>query len=213
MDGDLIHEGLTRVYQKPYVQICDGQFGDEDIARELGDAVWKDVQKRSDSLLLFFQEVAMQCERIKNSLLFEDIDWQQEITLVEEQKRRIYLDKRLRNLAEDACTEQINELRNGIASANFYNDILAKFMWNAYRSNFHERIPLTTAHHQGASTEYLYERLETMRPFIQSRIQQYVDLIQRHGTFHIPRQPAWSVSKDETITVDTDVFSIGRQED
>lgn len=209
-DGDIVHEGLTGVYQKPYMQICEEQFGDEDIARELGDAVWKDARKSSDRLLPFFQEIAARCEWIRENLWFGNIDWQQELNHIEEQKRHIYLDKRWRNLAERACREQISELRNGTFPSNFYTDILDKFMWNTYRANFQERVPLTVAHYKGASPEYLYERLEMMRPFIRDRIRQYVDLIQQHGTFRIPKQPAWRASTSETITIDTDIFSIGR---
>ena len=212
-DGDLVHEGLTRVYQKPYIQICDGQFGDEDIAKELGDAVWKDVRKSCDGLLPFFQEVAARCEWIQGNLMFENIDWQQEIDHIEEQKRRIYMDRRLRTLAEDACKEQINELQHGMSSStHFYTDILAKFMWNVCRANFQEKIPATASHYNGVSLEYIYERLETMRPCITLRISQYAEAIQRHGTFHISKQPAWSAGNSEAITIDTDVFSIGRQE-
>jgi hypothetical protein len=210
-DGDLVHEGLARVYQKPYMQICDGQFGDEKIAKELGDAIWKDIRNSSDTLLSFFQEVAARCKWIQENLMFETIDWQQESDQIGEQKRHVYMDVRLRNLAESACKDQINELQHGMSpSQAFYTDILTKYMWNVCRANFQERIPLTETHHNGASTEDIYERLETMRPFLHLRISQYAEEIQRYGTFHIPKQPAWSVGNSEAITMDTDVFSIGR---
>lgn len=211
-DGDMnVHDGLARVYQKPYMQICEGQFGDEDIAKELGDAVWKNIQKSSDQLFPFFQEVAARCKWIQENLMFETIDWQQESDQIEEQKRDVYMDRRLRDLAARACQEQIYELQHGLSSSqSFYANILATYMWNVYQANFHERLPLTENHYNGASQEYLYERLETMRPWINTRISQYVESIQRHGTFRIPRQPSWSVGNKEVIDADTDVFSIGR---
>lgn len=210
-DGDLVHKGLTRVYQEPYIQICEEQFGDEDIAQNLGDAVWKDIKSSSDQLLSFFQEVAARCKWIQENLMFETIDWQQESDQIEEQKRNVYMDVRLRSLAESACKEQINELQYGMPSSQtFYTDILTKYMWNVCRANFQERIPLTETHHNGAGLEYIYERLETMRPFLHLRFSQYAELIQRHGTFRIPKQPAWSAGNSEAITIDTDVFSIGK---
>jgi len=211
-DGDRVHDGLARIYQKSYMQICDGQFGSEVLANELVLAVWKDVQKDGDGLLPFFQQTAEQCEEIQSNRLFEDIDWQQEIDRVEERKRRMYLDRRLRNLAEEACKEQLRELRTGISSSNFYVDILVKFMWNVCRANFWERIPLTASPYQGASPEYVYERLEEMRPSINARILQYVDQIERHATFRIPRQPPRHAESTGDITIETDVFTIGVEE-
>ena len=208
-DGDVVHEGLARIYQKPYMQICDGQFGSRVLADELILAVWKDVRKDGDKLLPLFQQTAEQCDRIQSSRLFQDIDWQQEIEHVEERKRRIYVDRRVRNLAENACKEQIRELRIGIPSSNFYVGILVKFMWNVCRANFWERMPLTPSQYQGVSLEYVYERLEEMHPFINSRIFQYAEQIDRHGTFHILRQPPRHSGDNGNITIDTDVFTIG----
>src|SRR6266699_3188689 len=102
-DGDRVHEGLALIYQKPYMQICDGQFGGKVLADELVLAVWKDVRKDGDKLIPFFQQVAEQCDRVQNSRMFEDINWQQEIDHIEELSRRIFMNRRMRTLAEDAC--------------------------------------------------------------------------------------------------------------
>jgi hypothetical protein len=211
-DGDRVHEGLAWIYQKPYMQICDGQFGSEVLANDLVLALWKDVRKNGDKLLPFIQQTAEQCSRIQSNRLFEAIDWQQEIDRVEELKRRMYVDRRMRNLAEDACKEQLRELRLGISSSKFYVNLLAKYMWNVCHANFWERIPLTPSQYQGVSPEYIYERLEEMRPFIHSRILQYAEQIEHHGTFHIPRQPPRHFGDTGDVTIDTNVFTIGTKE-
>ena len=208
-DGDRVHEGLAWIYQKPYMQICDGQFGSDVLANDLVLALWKDVRKAGDKLLPFIQQTAEQCDRIQRSQLFETIDWQQEIDRVEERKRHMYVDRRMRNLAEDACKEQLQELRMGISSSNFYVSLLAKYMWNVCRANFWERIPLTPSQYQRVRPEYIYERLEEMRPSINSRILQYAEQIERHGTFHIPRQPPRHFGEVGNVTIDTNVFTIG----
>jgi hypothetical protein len=211
-DGDRVHEGLAWIYQKPYMQICDGQFGSVVLANDLVSALWKDVRKDGDKLLPFIQQTAEQCDRIHSSQLFEDIDWQRETDRVEELKRRMYVDRRMRNLAEDACKEQIQELRMGMSSSNFYVSLLAKYMWNVCRANFWEKIPLTPSQYQNVSPEYVYERLEEMRPSINSRILQYAEQIERHGTFHIPRQPPRHLGETGDVTIDTNVFTIGVEE-
>ena len=211
-DGDRVHEGLAWIYQKPYMQICDGQFGNEVLANDLVLAVYKDVRKDGDKLIPFFQQTAEQCYRIQSSRLFEAIDWKQEIARVEKLKRRIDMNRRMRNLAEDACKEQLQELHIGISSSDFYVSLLTKYMWNVCRANFWERIPLTPSQYQGVSQEYIYERLEEMRPSINSRILQYAEQIERHGTFHIPQQPPRHFSKAGKVTIDTNVFTIGVEE-
>ena len=211
-DGDRVHEGLALIYQKPYMQICDGQYGSDVLANDLVLAVYKNVRKDGDKLLPVIQQTAEQCVRIQSIQLFEAIDWQQEIDHVEERKRSMYVDRRMRNLAEDACKEQLQELRIGISSSNFCVSLLAKYMWNVCRANFWERIPLTPSQYQGVSSEYIYERLEEMRPAIHSRILQYAEQIQRHGTFHIPRQPPRHFGDSGDVTIDTNVFTIGVEE-
>lgn len=208
-DGDVVHEGLARIYQKPYMQICDGQFGSKVLADELVLAIWKDVRKDGDNLIPLFQQVAERCDRVQNSRLFEDINWQQEIDHIEELSRRIFVNRRVRTLAEDACKEQVRELRFGIPSSNFYVGILTKYMWNVCRANFWGCIPLTPSQYRGVSLEYVYERLEEMRPFIDLRIFQYAEQIYRHSTFRIPRQPPRHSDVNGDITINTDVFTIG----
>jgi hypothetical protein len=208
-DGDRVHEGLAWIYQKPYMQICDGQFGNEVLAYDLVLAVYKDVRKDGDKLLSFLQQTAEQCDRIQNSLLFEDIDWQEEIDRVEVLKRRMDVNRRMRNLAEDACKEQLQELRYGISSSDLFVSLLSKYMWNVCRANFWEKIPLTPSQYQGVSPDYISERLEEMRPSINLRILQYAEQIERHGTFRIPQQPPRHYSETENLTIDTNVFTIG----
>ena len=211
-DGDRVHEGLAWIYQKPYMQICDGQFGSEVLANDLVLAVFKDVRKDGDKLLPFLQKTAEQCTRIQRNWLFEAIDWQQEIHYVEELKRRMDVNRRMRNLAEEACKEQLQELRVGISSSNFYVSLLAKYMWNVCRANFWERIPLTPSQYRGISPDYIYERLEGMRPAINSRILQYAEQIVHHGTFDIPRQPPRHLGEAGKVTIETNVFTIGVEE-
>ena len=212
-DGDRVHKGLPWIYQKPYIQICDEQFGNEVLANDLVLAVYKDVRKDGDKLIPFFQQTAEQCDRIQSSRLFEAIDWPQEIARVEELKRRMDVNRRMRNLAEDACREQLQELlRMGIPSSNFYVSLLEKYMWNVCRANFWERIPLTPSQYQGVSLESIYERLEEMRPAISSRILQYAEQIERHGTFHIPRQPPRHLGEAGNVTINSNVFTIGVEE-
>lgn len=208
-DGDIVHDRLELLYQRPYKQMCEGQFGNGELAKGLVLSVWKEIRKEGDKLFPLFQETAQQCCRIQDKLLFEDIGWQQQFESIEELSRHISASKRMKTLAVNACKEQVRELSNGISSPNYRISILRKYMWNVCKASFIERLPLAPAFYKEVSLGYIMERLEMMRPFMDSRIYQYAELIDRYGTVRIPRQPPWYRNGGEVITEDTDISSIG----
>jgi hypothetical protein len=208
-DGDKVHTGLALIYQKSYKQICDGQFGGRELADEVISAVWKNIQKDGDKFIPLFQQIAEQCKQIQDRLLFEEIDWQQEIEYIDELSRPSYASKRAKSLAVEACKEQVRELRYGATASNYHIEILNKYMWNVYKANFTGRLPLTPSYYQGVSLEYVNNRLETMRPFVEVKILQYAEQIYHDGTVLLRRRPPRLAGKNEGITKDTDVFTIG----
>lgn len=208
-DGDKVHEGLAWKYQKAYKQICDGQFGGRELASEVVAAVWKDVQKVGDKLIPLFQQVAEQCKHIQDRRLFEEIDWQKESGNIEELSQPIYASQRAKSLAVEACKEQVQELRYGATASNYLIEILTKYVWNVYKANFAERVPLAPSHHQGVNVEFIYERLEVMEPYVRERLRQFAEQIYRCDTFYLPRQPRQRSGAKPNYNIDTDVSTIG----
>lgn len=43
-DGDIVHVHLAHVYQKVYKQLCEGEYGDEELALEALRALKRNIQ-------------------------------------------------------------------------------------------------------------------------------------------------------------------------
>lgn len=50
-DGDIIHNGLRRLYQKPYKWLCEGKADNDECARELLKSL-RVYLKRQDEIVL-----------------------------------------------------------------------------------------------------------------------------------------------------------------
>ena len=111
-DGDIVHKRLAPKYQEIYKQICDGQFGGDDLAGKVVPAVWKDIQNGGDEPIWLLADVAKQCQQILDRRMFERVDWQKEFAQIDELAISIYASQRLKTLAVEACKPMF---MNGIA--------------------------------------------------------------------------------------------------
>lgn len=209
-DGDLIHEGLTRKYHKAYKQLCDSPRVGRVVGEEIVSAVWKDIQKdQGNKLLPFLQERGEQYQQICDWFRSEQIDWRQENVLVDALIQPIYVDRRLKTLAAEACKEMLSDLRAGERPSKCFITLLGKYVWNVYVANFEEKVPLTKRHHWDMPHEFVRERLQLVRPFVQERLTQYIEKACQEGTVHFRRTPRRKSHSLPEYTVDTDIDDIG----
>lgn len=211
-DGDKVHEGLAWKYQKFYKQICDGQFGGSELARDLVPAVWKDIQNDGDRLLLFMQKAGEQCYWIQDRRKFgNEIDWGKEFTHIDELVQPVYAKQRSKSLAANACKEEIQALRNGVDPSNCYIEILAKYMWNVYVDKF--AAPSSSwnnsTYYKDVRVEFIHERLAEIRPYVEEQLLQLAEQVYRHGTVYLPRQPRRRSRTKPDYTIDTDLSTVG----
>ena len=50
-DGDIVHVKLSRRYQKPYKQLCEGLYGDAELTRAVLRPLKQDLQDYGDAPL------------------------------------------------------------------------------------------------------------------------------------------------------------------
>jgi len=206
-DGDIVHEGLGRRYQGAYKQLCDGQFGGEDLARKVMSAVYKDIQQAGDPIIQFLQKAGEQSQQILNRRMFEEIDWQKESAQIDRLAQSIYANKRFKTLAVEACKEQIQDLRHGGNTSNCYIDLLQKYMWNTYSAQFAEKVPLTPSHHREVNGEFVDERLALMKPYVQGQLQDYAKQVYNQGT--VAQLPHRRSTIKRNYNADTDLSTVG----
>ena len=209
-DGDIVHKGLAWKYQKAYKQICDGQFGGDNLAGEVVPAVWKDIQNGGDEPIWLLAEVAKQCQQILDrQRMFGQIDWQKEFAQIDELAVSIYASQRLKTLAVEACKEQLQDLYNGGNPSNCHIELLTKYMWNVYVANFAEKVPLSPSHYKDVSREFVSERLEVMRPCVKEQLLPYAEKVYHCGTVHLDRPPHRRSRTKQSYDIDTDLSTVG----
>lgn len=75
-DGDRIHPGLARQYQKVYKQICEGQFSNVSLAHEATEALKRQLQKGGDAPAYLIAQIAARMGQLPLDPLFRSqIDW------------------------------------------------------------------------------------------------------------------------------------------
>lgn len=90
-DGDRVHPRLAYHYQKPYKQICEGQFENKALAREVVRAMIKDIRKYGNDPITLIKRVADQLEQLPTKPHFAaSIDWDEESRTIDKLSQQIY---------------------------------------------------------------------------------------------------------------------------
>lgn len=136
-DGDIVHVHLAHVYQKVYKQLCEGQYGDEELALEALRALERNIQSYGDEPIKLIEQVVARLEQIPaEPLLREMVDWSEERRVIDKLAQQANGSKRAIYLAVKACKEQVQELQQGECPQDLMFEIAIKYMRNVYISNF-----------------------------------------------------------------------------
>ncbi|MBP1466280.1 hypothetical protein EYB53_011240 [Candidatus Chloroploca sp. M-50] len=63
-DGDRVHPGLTRPYQKVYKQLCEGQFNEESLAEGVVETLKRQLQQGGDVPAQMIAQIAERLNEI-----------------------------------------------------------------------------------------------------------------------------------------------------
>ena len=89
-DGDKVHVNLTRRYQKLYQQLCEGRYGDKELAHEVLWPLKRDLQDYGDEPLQLIQQVATELDQIPaEPLLKQSVDWGEKSQRIERRAQQI----------------------------------------------------------------------------------------------------------------------------
>lgn len=175
-DGDIVHNKLRWLYQKPYKCLCDGKAASDECARALLRSLKKDIVKKGDlpvKLCHGMLSILAQALTSSNELgAREYADLSMKFDRLVQQ-----FDGRpdLKELALRAGKSVLCDLRYGqeINVGNTSVVMIERYMNEVYESEFKERVPLTSEHYAGIDQATLSERIKEIEPSIKVGISKF----------------------------------------
>lgn len=206
-DGDRVHGHLAPIYQKVYKQLCEGQYGSEELAIEALRSIRRNIQDYGHGPIRLIEQVAEQLKQIPTEPLFKElVDWSEVFTKIDKLAQQAFGPKRAIELAVKACKEHVQELQQGECSSDVLFELTIKYLRNVYIANFEKHMPLAE-HYTGVSQSTLDVRLDCMRPHVVQGIVALAMQVVRRGSIHslqLPRRPKLK----HPIDLDTDLSQI-----
>lgn len=207
-DGDIVHNRLRRLYQKPYKWLCEGKATSDECARVVLEKLKQDIKDKGDLPVLLTQSMTdrlTQAISAVNELGAGDyaalnVEFD---TLVQQSDGR----PDLKELALHAGKSVLRDLRYGqeVDLDNTSAVILERYMNEVYESEFKERIPLTSEHYAGVDEATLSQRIEEIQPNIKVGISKFAkDAINKQSVakLSLPRR-----SLRKAIDLDEDLLA------
>ena len=168
-DGDIIHSRLTRLYQKPYQWLCEGKANTNQCARIVLKALKRDIKRKGNLPVMLAKQMGESLEQtIKNAGDSGSVDWTALNLEFDRLAQKTDGPHYLKTLVLNAGKSFINDLRykREVDTNSSSEEILKRYLYNLWESEFKERIPLTVEHHAGIDEVILNRRIEEIQPDI-----------------------------------------------
>lgn len=205
-DGDRVHPGLARQYQKVYKQICEGTFSDASLASEATEALKRELKRGGDAPAHLMDRIADRMDQLPKEPLFRSqIDWPAMSREIDHMVTQAGVQKRMGSHIAEVSKGLLYELRQDGPAPNTHTRLMERTLNNIYRSEFEERVPLAQ-HYDGASQASVQARLDEMRPYVQRTLAAFARQASRRSSFqHLRRAP---IAHPKISPHDTDVLSL-----
>jgi hypothetical protein len=194
-DGDIVHNRLRRLYQKPYKWLCEGSATSDECARAVLESLKKDLIQKGDLPIRLCQGMAdIVAQAITAS---DELGAKDYISLSMEFDRLVQQSDGRPDLKELALQE--------IDVGNISVVMLQRYMNEVYESEFKERVPLTSEHFAGIDKATLSERIKEIEPNIKDGISKFAkDAINKKSVarLSLPRR-----SSRKAIDLDEDLLA------
>lgn len=169
-DGDKIHSRLSGRYQKPYLQICEGQYGAAELARDVARVLKRDLREYGSRPTECMARIAQELQQLpREPLLQATIDWSEQSRMIDRLAQQTKGNRRAIELVVQAGKQLLHELRYGRPVGNIDQALHERYVQNIYHANFEARIPLAPPPN-GVPYETVAARLDDMRPHVEREI-------------------------------------------
>jgi hypothetical protein len=206
-DGDIVHDRLRRLYQKPYKWLCEGKASSDECARSVLEKLKQDIKDKGDLPVMLIQR--MTDKLVQSVSTVNELEAQDYAVLSMEFDRLVQQSEGqpdLKELALRAGKSVLCDLRYGqeIDVGNASGVMLERYMNEIYESEFKERVPLTSKHYAGIEQVTLLERIKEIEPYIKVGISKFAkDVINKQSVakLSLPRR-----SSRKAIDLDEDLL-------
>lgn len=206
-DGDRIHSRLASIYQKPYMQLCEGHYKDEELAIEVLRSVKADLEKNGSESIELIRKIVALFEQIPpGPLLKESFNWVQISETIDKLAFRTHGNQRPVSLAVRACKDYLNEIRYNECSRDFLYEVTRRYMLHTYIANFEKRI-LPPEFNKNVTQVIIDKRVTCIQPHVIKGIDALSMQVARKCSFKGLRLPRRQKA-GEAINLDTDLLRI-----
>jgi hypothetical protein len=191
-DGDICHNRLALLYQKPYKWLCEGKASSDECTKLTMRALKKDLKIKGDLPVLLAQRMG---ERVSQIIGGDSESNTTNWTALNKDLERLAQQADgapyLKELVLRAAKVVLHDLRyeRDIHADNTSEAILWHYMTAVYESGFQERIPLTSEHHAGVDETTLATRIGQMEPDIHAVISAWAKKANTDGNLGSLRLP------------------------
>ena len=209
-DGDIIHSRLTRLYHKLHQWLCEGKANSDECARTAMEALKGDIKRKGNLPVMLAKQMGESLEQtIKEAGESGSVDWTGLNLEFDRLAQKTDGPHYLKELTLHASKSILRDLRYGreIDTDNFSEAILKRYIYQVYKSEFKERIPLTVEHHAGIDEVILNRRIEEIRPDIDATVSKWAKKATKDESVAKLRMPQRPRSKP--IDLDEDLLCTG----
>ncbi|XGV86903.1 MAG: hypothetical protein ACAF42_15365 [Limnothrix sp. BL-A-16] len=175
-DGDIVHNRLRTLYQRPYKWLCEGNATSDECSRALLESLKRDLIQKGDLPIRLCQSMADMLDQALTSSNelgsrdYADLSMNFD-KLVQQSDGR----PDLKELALRAGKSVICDLRYGqkMDIDNLSFSLVFRYINEVYESEFKECIPLTFEHHAGIDQVTLSERIKEIEPKLRDGISKF----------------------------------------
>ncbi|MFB2976396.1 hypothetical protein [Microseira sp. BLCC-F43] len=165
-DGDIVHSKLSGLYQKPYRILCEGKGDRNECTWIAMEAVMRDIKSKGAVPVLLAKRMG---EMLGQAMLAGQnicVNWAALSMEIDRLARQATVPHYVKEQVLRACKSILREFRyNQRANTNNLSEaVVERFFQEVYKSNFEQRIPLTSNHYAGVDNLTITERVEAIRP-------------------------------------------------
>ena len=201
-DGDIIHDRLPRLYQRPYRFLCEGKAEDDECSKALQRALKRDLQKAGDALAHAALVVGDAIDRVRSRP--GEFDAAAANGAVDEALRSVHCPSAHREGLRDAARDVVQDLRYGDdgRAVNHGEEVYRRLAVRRAESQFEARVPLTDTHHNGADPVEIEGRIRAMAPDVERAASAFARKVAGGGSvsgFRLPPKRRRPVSLEENL--------------
>ena len=175
-DGDIVHSQLSWFYQKPYKLLCEGKDNSSEYAWVVKGAVIRDIKKNYGIGITYAKQIGeMFRQAMENADQNSCVNYAALSTEIDRQVGQAKVKHHVQELLRRAAKGILHEFRynHTAETSNLPEAVVKRLFQEIYKSNFEQRIPLTSNHHADVDNATITERVEALSSDILGEISKW----------------------------------------